>query len=159
MADLVGHHTGALAGGRSQPIAELELELLQGDANQLFVLARQLLQHIALRTGWQSKAARGYRLLAQQALQLPQALPQSLAAQLNALQQAEACCSLQPEPAATELATALLSAMAEQLAGQTQMQQSALQLRAKLAAGHDIFATPAYQLWLLAVTEFLYQQR
>ena len=158
VVELVYDEGHILAGGRSQPIAELELELLQGDANQLFVLARQLLQHIPLRSGWQSKAARGYRLLAQQALQLPQLLPQSLAAQLNALQQTEACYNLQPEPAATELATALLSAMAEQLTGQPQMQQSALQLKAKLATGHDIFATPAYQLWLLAITEFLYQQ-
>ncbi|WP_166839202.1 inorganic triphosphatase [Rheinheimera pleomorphica] len=159
LIELVYDEGHILAGARSQPIAELELELLQGDGRQLFALARQLLQHIALRTGWQSKAARGYRLLAQQPLSLPPDIPAGLSAQINALQQTEACYHQQAEQAAPGLAVQLLSAIADNLAGHPALQQSAQQLSAKLAAGHDIFATPAYQLWLLTLSEYLYQQR
>lgn len=59
-----------LAGGNRQPLLEIELELLEGDAQQLFLLARQLLQRLPLCLGFQSKAERGYRLAQQQPLQL-----------------------------------------------------------------------------------------
>ncbi len=59
-----------LAGGHKQPLLEIELELLAGDAQQLFSLARQLLQSLPLCLGFQSKAERGYRLAQQQPLQL-----------------------------------------------------------------------------------------
>jgi len=59
-----------LTGGDSQPLLEIELELLAGDAQQLFLLAQQLLQSLPLCLGFQSKAERGYRLAQQQPLQL-----------------------------------------------------------------------------------------
>lgn len=58
-----------LAGAHSQPLLEIELELIEGNAQQLFVLARQLLQRLPLCLGFQSKAERGYRLAQQQPLQ------------------------------------------------------------------------------------------
>lgn len=59
-----------LAGGHSQPLLEIELELLDGDAQQLFLLAQHLLQSLPLCLGFQSKAERGYRLAQHQQLQL-----------------------------------------------------------------------------------------
>lgn len=59
-----------LAGENKQPLLEIELELLEGDAQQLFLLAQQLLQNLPLCLGFQSKAERGYRLAQQQPLQL-----------------------------------------------------------------------------------------
>jgi triphosphatase len=48
--------------GRSLDICELELELVSGDKQGLFTLAKYLFNKISLRPGTQSKAARGYRL-------------------------------------------------------------------------------------------------
>lgn len=50
------------ADGRETPIAELELELIEGTAAALMPLARSLMQQWPLRLGLDSKAARGYRL-------------------------------------------------------------------------------------------------
>ncbi|OYD25542.1 CYTH domain-containing protein [Oceanimonas baumannii] len=50
------------AGERREPILELELELVRGDASVLFELAEQLVQGGGLRLGAVSKAQRGYRL-------------------------------------------------------------------------------------------------
>lgn len=50
------------AGNKSEAIEELELELVQGDAQQLLELARVLMEQAPLRLGLDSKAARGYRL-------------------------------------------------------------------------------------------------
>ncbi|MBY6095923.1 inorganic triphosphatase [Ferrimonas balearica] len=50
------------AGERSEVIAELELELISGEASALLPLARQLMSQWPLRLGLDSKAARGYRL-------------------------------------------------------------------------------------------------
>ncbi|MBY5981339.1 inorganic triphosphatase [Ferrimonas balearica] len=50
------------AGERSEVIAELELELISGEASALMPLARQLMSQWPLRLGLDSKAARGYRL-------------------------------------------------------------------------------------------------
>jgi triphosphatase len=69
-------HGQVLAGGQSQPLLEIELELLEGDAQQLFLLARQLLQSLPLCLGFQSKAERGYRLAQQQPLQLAPVSPE-----------------------------------------------------------------------------------
>ncbi len=63
-------HGTVVANGQSQPLLEIELELLEGDAQQLFLLARQLLHSLPLCLGFQSKAERGYRLAQQQPLQL-----------------------------------------------------------------------------------------
>ena len=48
--------------GRSLEICELELELVSGDKEELFTLAKHLFHALSLRPGTQSKAARGYRL-------------------------------------------------------------------------------------------------
>lgn len=57
------------AQGRQEAIAEIELELLSGDPQQLFVLAAELVEQLPLLAGFQSKAERGYRLAQQQPLQ------------------------------------------------------------------------------------------
>ncbi|MGF7149308.1 inorganic triphosphatase YgiF [Sphingomonas zeicaulis] len=51
------------SGAHKVVVAELELELLDGDAAALFALARALDRHAPLRLGVLSKAERGYRLL------------------------------------------------------------------------------------------------
>jgi len=50
------------AGGRSEPVCELELELKSGASRQLFELAEALLRDIPMRLESRSKSARGYRL-------------------------------------------------------------------------------------------------
>jgi inorganic triphosphatase YgiF len=50
------------AGGRSEPISEMELELQSGDATRLFELALALSADLPLRLGHASKAERGYLL-------------------------------------------------------------------------------------------------
>lgn len=57
-----------VSGEQKEVIAELELELQQGDVKALFDLSRQLVQLLPLRLGWQSKAERGYRLVQKQPL-------------------------------------------------------------------------------------------
>ncbi|MFL7888019.1 CYTH domain-containing protein [Enterobacter pseudoroggenkampii] len=52
------------AGEFQEPICELELELLEGDANDVLKLARRLVNQSGLRQGSLSKAARGYHLAA-----------------------------------------------------------------------------------------------
>lgn len=51
-----------VAGSLEEPISELELELLEGEAGALFTLAGQLVHIPGLRMGSLSKAARGYHL-------------------------------------------------------------------------------------------------
>lgn len=55
------------AGNRSEPIHEIELELKIGEPQALFALAAELVEHANLRLLFASKAARGYRLAADQA--------------------------------------------------------------------------------------------
>ncbi|GLX79557.1 inorganic triphosphatase [Thalassotalea insulae] len=50
--------------GRNLDICELELELLSGERDDLFALAKLLFTQLALRAGTKSKAARGYQLFA-----------------------------------------------------------------------------------------------
>lgn len=52
------------AGEFQEPICELELELLEGDADDVLKLARKLVNKSGLRQGSLSKAARGYHLAA-----------------------------------------------------------------------------------------------
>jgi len=52
--------------GASESICEIELELVKGDTSDLFILAKLLSEHLQLRPGIKSKAARGYALFAQQ---------------------------------------------------------------------------------------------
>ncbi len=60
--------------GRSLDICELELELLSGERDDLFALAKLLFSKLALRAGTESKAARGYRLFANQMVEPAQLL-------------------------------------------------------------------------------------
>ena len=52
-----------LADDRASPIAEIELELLEGDRKALFALAHRISDRVPVRLGVQSKAERGYVLL------------------------------------------------------------------------------------------------
>jgi len=55
--------TGSIAAGeRCEPVAELELELIDGEPATLFELARILLANAALTLAFASKAERGYQL-------------------------------------------------------------------------------------------------
>lgn len=55
--------TGVItAGERTEPVAELELELISGSQQDLFDLARDLQQRAPLTLSFESKAERGYRL-------------------------------------------------------------------------------------------------
>lgn len=51
-----------VAGGRQMPVCEMELELKDGRAEDLFSLARKIEAIVPIRFGVQSKAERGYRL-------------------------------------------------------------------------------------------------
>jgi triphosphatase len=61
-AELALDHGSVRAGGRTDPISELELELQSGDATRLFELALALSADLPLRLGHASKAERGYLL-------------------------------------------------------------------------------------------------
>jgi len=52
--------------GQSETICEIELELVTGDRSALFAFAALLFASLNVRAGLQSKAARGYRLFANQ---------------------------------------------------------------------------------------------
>ncbi|PKM17565.1 MAG: CYTH domain-containing protein [Gammaproteobacteria bacterium HGW-Gammaproteobacteria-15] len=148
------------AGNRSQPIAELELELISGNALQLFALAKTLLQQLPLRTGWQSKAARGYSLRTQQPLALPQHAGTTLLAQIRALQQAEACYGQTQQAAALNMASKALAALALSLSEQTQLQHFSTEAAALANAvlqDDKVFGWRRYNELLLAVSEYLYQ--
>jgi inorganic triphosphatase YgiF len=162
----LAYDTGCIASaGRQQPIAELELELLSGNGETLFSLARQLLSSLPLQAGWLSKAARGYLLRGGKPLALP-ASPaaansvnlQQLTRQLSALQQAEACYPQQGTPALTVAAQYLqqLAGTLNQLALSAQAAQ-AQQWAQQCTAGEPPFATGVYQLWLLDLSQYLYQ--
>jgi inorganic triphosphatase YgiF len=148
------------AGSHSQPIAELELELISGNALQLFALAKTLLQQLPLRTGWQSKAARGYGLRAQQTLALPQHSGATLLAQIRTLQQAEACYGQTQQVAALNIANQALTALSLSLAQQAQIQHLAGEAAALADAvlqNAEVFGWRRYNELLLAVSEYLYK--
>ncbi|WP_293899671.1 CYTH and CHAD domain-containing protein [Phenylobacterium sp.] len=59
----VSFDTGLIvAGGRQEPIDEMELELVSGPSKALFALARKLEAQASLTLSFESKAERGYRL-------------------------------------------------------------------------------------------------
>lgn len=69
------------AGERSQPLCELELELVEGDPTELYALALQLAETLPLTPENVSKAERGYRLFSNHALRPAKARPSRLAAE------------------------------------------------------------------------------
>lgn len=144
-----------MAGGRSQDIVEIELELVSGDAAQLFWLARQLFSKFPLCLGFQSKAERGYRLAQQQPLtaltcepdagfsQLLRALQQNLALVASASTSVEAP-SLQP----------LLDAQWQQLQQKLTTDGSAA-ARALVLSAPELQQSTALSLWLLDFSAWL----
>ncbi|MBZ9612361.1 CYTH domain-containing protein [Rheinheimera maricola] len=148
-----------IAAGKRQPIAELELELLSGQAEQLFTLAGNLVTELPLRTGWQSKAARGYALRAQQSLKLPDTAGVTLLAQIRATQQAEACYEA-GNNAALAVAGNALQALARSVATIPQLgawQTTSATLAHTVLLDGTAFASLEYQQLLLAVSAYLYQ--
>lgn len=51
------------AGGRAEPVSEIEIELREGDPAALFGLARRIAAELPARLGVMTKSGRGYRLL------------------------------------------------------------------------------------------------
>lgn len=159
------------AGDRRQPILEMELELVSGDAAQLFRLARQLCQQLPLALGFQSKAERGYMLAQQQPLswQVP-ATQLSLAAQLRAFlqnlwlqQRSNTAPGELPATCHAELQHQWLGLRAALMQCQSAAMQNAseqpLQVQTLLNAAQRLSAEPgtAMTLWLLDLSELLLQ--
>lgn len=69
--------------GRSAPLCELELELLDGEVADLFALCRELQKSFHLHPSAASKAERGYNLFADEAPRPFKARPLPLAAELT----------------------------------------------------------------------------
>lgn len=161
LIDLVYDQGQVVAKGKTQAIAELELELLSGNAEQLFVLARQLIQLLPLQTGWLSKAARGYQLAFNSTLQLPSDIGTSLLQQIKALQQTEACYQQQQNTAALHFAAKVMAAIASSITQHEPLQAQSVTAQAlaqQLAAGSAVFTLQQYNLLLLSVSQYLYQQ-
>lgn len=152
------------AGERRQVISEIEIELLTGEPAAVFDLAEFLLNALPMRTGWLSKAARGYQLYQNTTTPRPAALPSTaqpalaLAAHLQRLQQLENC-FLQ------ELAPELLSEAAQELQwlanaltdeGQQLLASDARTLARKLSEeGGVVFNNQAYHSLLLKISRLL----
>lgn len=164
-----------VAGNSRQPILEMELELVSGDARQLFQLARLLCQQLPLTLGFQSKAERGYLLAQQQVLSWQQTGPeQPLSTQLRAFLQ-NLWLQKQSQSLPAELAAAFVARLRQQwldlqqaLSQQVLAQQQALspeiaqqsaRLNALLAEANALTAAPGtgMSLWLLDLSELLLQ--
>ncbi len=74
--------------GRSEPISEVEIECLEGDARGAFDFALRLLEEVALRPSAVTKAQRGYRLLRGAPLVPVKARPGALRASMSPLEAA-----------------------------------------------------------------------
>jgi len=157
-----------IAGKKTELIAELELELLSGSINPLFRVAEQLVNQLPLRTGWLSKAARGYLLADIQQLNMPLAGQQGLIANLSALQTVEALYyrPLSGESETTQHLPLLqqaghyLQRLSDEL---TTLQYNSYSAQAEALAGqlHQgvvVFSQPLYNSFLLALTALLLQQ-
>ena len=145
------------AGSHREAIAELELEFVSGNPSQLFVLAQQLINKLPLRTGFLSKAARGYLLAASAKPQLSQPASDNLASLLQGLQQAELCFDRTASKQALAAAATILQQLSQHLT-RLQLVDSALGasvLAERLAANDNIFVLPDYNLLLLALTRHL----
>ena len=148
-----------IAGGNSQAISELELELISGEAKHLFIIARHLMRHLAMRTGWLSKAARGYQLYQKQSLALPTAIGKDLLQQITALQQAEACFLQQQSAAALQFIQQALTALAGSVHNIKALQQwydVAMVLAKMVQDNASVLESKQYHLLLLAVSEYLF---
>tara|TARA_R110002126_G_scaffold15570_3_gene63702 strand:+ start:6590 stop:7525 length:936 start_codon:yes stop_codon:yes gene_type:complete len=157
-----------IAGSKNEPISELELELLSGPASALFKVAAQLLSALPVRTGWLSKAARGYLLANKQQLTPPLPQQSGLVALLSALQCTEALYFRQQAGAAslaggiTELTRArhYLQQLSEELDAlqYPALSSHAADLAEQLQRGVVIFSQTGYNQFLLELAQLLFQQ-
>lgn len=160
-------HGQVVANGHSQPLLEIELELITGDAQQLFCLARQLLQRLPLCLGFQSKAERGYRLAQQQPLQLaPVSQDPSLAAGvlLRQLQQNLWLATCTQDRQALQHLNETLSQQWQQLqtrlarASELEVSDKPLSQLRQRAENLELTQTDALSLWLLDFSGWLLHQ-
>jgi inorganic triphosphatase YgiF len=159
-AELVYDNGLIVAGNRQQAISELELELISGSAGALFQFAKKLVQHLPLRTGWLSKAARGYTLAGITALRLPEVLQGTveMAGLVQAIQQTEACYWQKNDAAYLTQVAGLLQQLAEQVSRQTTLSTwlpLIHQLAQQAASAKQPFTATNYNLLLLALAEHL----
>ncbi|MBU1311694.1 MAG: CYTH domain-containing protein [Gammaproteobacteria bacterium] len=148
------------AAEQHEAIAELELEFVSGNPGQLFVLARQLISVLPLRSGYLSKAARGYMLAAGSVVSLTQNSANTLAAQLKVLQQAEVVYDRAGGGTALAAAADAMLQLHVLLLEQDQHQAaaSAAALAQQLVQQRYVFDLPDYNLLLLQLTQLLYLQ-
>ena len=168
LLDVVYDSGEVIAGDKTELIAELELELLSGSVNPLFSVAGYLIGKLPLRTGWLSKAARGYLLAEKQQLQMPLAEQQGVIANLKALQCAEALYYRAAANTANQLAQLpvleqaghYLQALSAELAALQYggYSEQSVALARQLEQGVVVFAHPAYNQLLLDLTVLLLQQ-
>ena len=158
LVELVYDSGEVRAADKSEAIAELELEFIRGDATQLFVLSRQLIAALPLRTGFLSKAARGYLLAAGKTPEPPSYTSDSLAGCLTALQQAEACYRRTQSVTALGAAVTLLQQLSDILLQHQQPLQAevALSLAQQLKLQPEVFDLADYNLLLLHITQQLF---
>lgn len=165
--DVVYDQGEVRSGQRRQQLAELELELISGDVSELFQLAGFLLEHLPLRAGWLSKAARGYQLYHQKTTPRPAVIEADLAPNrrllrhLQRLQQLEVCYT-------QELAAELLVDAADELQelanilqddGEQLLATQARVLQRQLVEQQGLlFNSRSYQQWLLAISALLLQR-
>lgn len=155
-------HGQVVANGQSQPLLEIELELIEGDAQQLFDLARQLLQRLPLCIGFQSKAERGYRLAQQTPLQLAPVSSDptlSFTVLLRQLQQnlwLATCTANEHETASFQqaLAQQWLQLQGKLAVASASADPVAMALQAR-AVGLQLTQSEALSLWLLDFSSWL----
>lgn len=149
------------AGERRQAISELEIELLAGEPAALFELADFLLKALPMRTGWLSKAARGYQLYQQRTTPRPaplQAHSGNVLTHLQRLQQLENCYLQELAPELLISAEQELQALANALTdeGQQLLASDARALARRLAEEAGLlFNSYAYHLLLLKLSKLL----
>lgn len=160
--DVVYDNGEVRAGDRRQAISEVEIELLEGEPVALFDLAAFLLQSMPMRTGWLSKAARGYQLYQRTTTARPHPLTASDATVLNhlqRLQQWESCYLQEFVPELLLSVEQEIHALAKALTdeGQQLLASDARAMARRLAdEGGLVFNSKAYQLLLLNISKWLF---
>lgn len=81
--ELVADRGSIAAGDRTAEIAEIELELVEGDADALFAFAARIGERIPVRLGVRSKSERGYALVAGSERKALKSEPIALAAEMD----------------------------------------------------------------------------
>lgn len=158
-ADVVYDNGHVVANGQRQAISEIEIELISGNVSALFTLATALVKQLPLRSGWLSKAARGYTLAGAAVLTLPEIQHGLNSAEIvRALQQSEACYWHQPNPQALQHAAFYLHQLATSDLLQQQLTswiEVAERMAEQLHQDGAVFSAADYNLLLLAVAKAL----